>query len=164
MYSLKIIQSLPADPHSSTVSSLLNWRPHRFKWTRPFRRKTKSGFCACAITFRTSCTDVLEKNSYSRPYFCNSPRIWRPSVSPKYCLLRIRIYRVIRNPNAHTLVVHRHKFVKAHFVVNLIVLDCRKYKLMLRYTLKNECCALNSPLGFSCHWRKNILRVSEFCL
>jgi hypothetical protein len=27
--------------------------PHRFKWTRPFRRKTKCGFCACAITFET---------------------------------------------------------------------------------------------------------------
>ena len=27
--------------------------PCRFKWTRPFRRKTKSGFCACDITFQT---------------------------------------------------------------------------------------------------------------
>ena len=27
--------------------------PCRFKWTRPFGRKTKSGFCACAITFQT---------------------------------------------------------------------------------------------------------------
>jgi len=26
------------------------------KWTRPFLRKTKSGFCACAITFRTQST------------------------------------------------------------------------------------------------------------
>jgi len=34
----------------------LNWRPCRFKWTRPFRRKTKSGFCACAITFQTQST------------------------------------------------------------------------------------------------------------
>ena len=32
--------------------------PHRFKWTRPFRGKTKSGFCACSITFRTSYTQV----------------------------------------------------------------------------------------------------------
>jgi len=47
------IQSLPADPHSSTASSRLNWHPRRFKWTRPFPWKTKSGFCACAITFRT---------------------------------------------------------------------------------------------------------------
>jgi hypothetical protein len=26
----------------------------RFKWTRPLRRKTRCGFCACAIRFRTS--------------------------------------------------------------------------------------------------------------
>ena len=31
-----------ADAHTSADSSRLNWRPHRFKWTRPFRRKTKS--------------------------------------------------------------------------------------------------------------------------
>jgi len=26
------------------------------KWTRPFRRKTNSGFCACAVTFRVGST------------------------------------------------------------------------------------------------------------
>jgi len=41
-----------ADAHTSAASSRLNWRPRRFKWTRTFRRKTKSGFCACAITFQ----------------------------------------------------------------------------------------------------------------
>jgi len=40
------------DAHTSAASSRLNWRPRLFKWTRPFRRKTKSGFCACAITFQ----------------------------------------------------------------------------------------------------------------
>jgi hypothetical protein len=42
-----------ADAHNSAAGSRLNWRPRRFKWTRPFRRKTKSGFCARAITFQT---------------------------------------------------------------------------------------------------------------
>ena len=42
-----------ADAHTSAASTRLNWRPRRFKWTRPFRRKTKSGFYACAITFQT---------------------------------------------------------------------------------------------------------------
>jgi len=42
-----------ADAHTSAASSLLNWHPCRFKWTRPFCRKTKSGFCVCAITFHT---------------------------------------------------------------------------------------------------------------
>jgi hypothetical protein len=45
-----------ADAHTSAASSRLNWRPRRFKWTRPFRRKTKYGFCACAITFQTQST------------------------------------------------------------------------------------------------------------
>jgi hypothetical protein len=45
-----------ADVHTSAASSRLNWRPCRFKKTRPFRRKTKSGFCACAITFQTQST------------------------------------------------------------------------------------------------------------
>jgi hypothetical protein len=42
-----------ADAHASAANSRLNWRPCRFKWTRPFRWKTNSGFCACAITFHT---------------------------------------------------------------------------------------------------------------
>jgi len=41
-----------ADEHTSAASSWLNWRHRQFKWTRPFRRKTKSGFCACAISFQ----------------------------------------------------------------------------------------------------------------
>jgi hypothetical protein len=42
-----------ADAHTSPASSRLNWRPRRFKWSRPFPRKVKSDFCACAITFQT---------------------------------------------------------------------------------------------------------------
>ena len=34
--------------------------PCRFKWTRPFRRKTKSGFCACAITFQLASKQFLD--------------------------------------------------------------------------------------------------------
>jgi hypothetical protein len=45
-----------AGAHTSAASSRLNWRPRRYKWTSPFRRKTKSGFCACAITFQTQST------------------------------------------------------------------------------------------------------------
>ena len=41
----------------SAASSRLNWRPCQFKRTRPFRRKTKFGFCACAITFQTQYTN-----------------------------------------------------------------------------------------------------------
>jgi len=50
-----------ADAHTSAASSRLNWRPRRFKWTRPFCRKTKSGFCACAITFQLASTTCLRR-------------------------------------------------------------------------------------------------------
>ena len=39
--------------------------PCRFKWTRPFRWKTKSGFCACAITFQTQSTSLFSKTGGS---------------------------------------------------------------------------------------------------
>ena len=45
----------------------MNWLPRRFKWTRPFRRKTKCGFCACAIRFRTSSTSVQLKQYLYTP-------------------------------------------------------------------------------------------------
>jgi hypothetical protein len=47
-----------ADSYTSAASGRLNWRPRRFKWARPFHRKTKSGFCACAITFQLASTNV----------------------------------------------------------------------------------------------------------
>jgi hypothetical protein len=47
-----------ADAHTPADSSLLSWRPRRFKWTHPFRQKMKFGFCACAITFQTQSTTV----------------------------------------------------------------------------------------------------------
>ena len=47
-----------ADAHTSAASSRLNWCPRRFKWTPPFRRKTKRVFCACVITFQTQSTPV----------------------------------------------------------------------------------------------------------
>jgi hypothetical protein len=52
-----------ADAHTSAASSRLNWRPCRFKWTRPFRRNTKSGFCACVITFQTHANSRTPKTA-----------------------------------------------------------------------------------------------------
>ena len=63
-----------ADAHTSAASSRLNWLPHRFKWTRPFRRKTKCGFCACAIRFRASSTGLCD-GLITRPE--ESYRLWR---------------------------------------------------------------------------------------
>jgi len=55
-----------ADAHNSTASSRLKWRPRRFKWTRPFQRKTKSGFWVCAITFQTHSTCTTSPEVPSR--------------------------------------------------------------------------------------------------
>jgi len=44
-----------ADAHTSAASRL-NWSLRRFKWTRPFRRRRKSVFCECAVTFQLVCT------------------------------------------------------------------------------------------------------------
>ena len=58
-----------ADAHTSAASSRLNCRPRRFKWTRPFRQKTKSGFCARTITFQLASTKVsLQQFCPSLPY------------------------------------------------------------------------------------------------
>ena len=60
-----------ADAHISAASSRLNWPPCRFKWTRPFLRETKSGFCACAITFQTHytwCVVYLCSSRQLRPF------------------------------------------------------------------------------------------------
>ena len=75
----RTIQSLSAHPHSSTASSRLNWQPRWFKWTRPFRWKTESGFCACAITFRTCYTSWGRGNSW---LLLNSQLFPRPRLVP----------------------------------------------------------------------------------
>jgi len=54
-----LLQSFSPDPHSKKASTRLNWHPRRYKWTRPFRWKTESGFCACAIMFRFHSTSFL---------------------------------------------------------------------------------------------------------
>ena len=52
--------------------------PRRFKWTRPFRRKTKSGFCACAITFQLASTiPIYEK------------QLWPQAIIFLICILHI---------------------------------------------------------------------------
>jgi len=55
-----------ADAHISAASSQLNWHPHQFKWTRPFWRKTESGFCACTITFQMHYNNCVTIYSISK--------------------------------------------------------------------------------------------------
>jgi hypothetical protein len=60
-----------ADAHTSAASCR---RPRRFKCTRPFRRKTKSGSWTFAITFQTqstapvTLTSALDKGGWSTSF------------------------------------------------------------------------------------------------
>ena len=77
-----------ADAHTSAASSRLNWRPHRFKWTRPFRQKTKSGFWVCAITFQLASTTCYSSSDPQVTFYF--VLILQPSVhhsAPKYPLI-----------------------------------------------------------------------------
>jgi len=53
---------------SSATSCRLNWRRRQFKWTRPFRRETKSDFCACAITFQMQSSNGNSYTFYTQMY------------------------------------------------------------------------------------------------
>jgi len=64
-----------ADAHTSAASSRLNWR--LFKWTCPFRRKTKSGFCGCAVTFRTQSTCILQSSAHKASFTFS---LWKGSA------------------------------------------------------------------------------------
>ena len=82
----------------------MNWRPHRFKWTRPFRRKTKFGFCARAITFRTHYITPL-------PHTYNIPS---PSHSSLYdCSNNIRqgVHIIKLRQFQHTIQIYEFSFI-----------------------------------------------------
>jgi hypothetical protein len=60
-----------ADEHKSTANSRLNWHSSPIKYTCPFRRKTRSGSSACAITFQVHSTYGRASNYIAH---------WRTSV------------------------------------------------------------------------------------
>jgi len=83
------------DAHTSAANSRLNWHPHQFKWTHPFCRKTKSGFCACAITFQTqssSCglylgsSDLVGFTDWGFSWFASVPLDKSWDVTSSFCL------------------------------------------------------------------------------
>jgi len=68
-----------ADVHTSAASSRLNWQPCWFKWPRPFRRKTKSGFCACTITYQTQ---AAVQNAL---WYCCVLWLWKNPTKYNWC-------------------------------------------------------------------------------
>ena len=95
----RAVQTLQADAHSSAASSRLNWRPRRFKWTRPFRRKTKSGFCAYAITFETQSTTGTLQVGEKRQFYTQTLKTYSISSSLVcYCTLLMFSGWVVATP------------------------------------------------------------------
>ena len=78
--------------HTLAASSRLNWRPRRFKLTRLFRRKRKSGFCACAITFQTQSTEVKKAWSFAStlPYLLVAWRLSKHKVTEHLLPIKYR--------------------------------------------------------------------------
>ena len=88
-----------ADAHTSAASSRLNWHPRRFKRTRPFRRWTKSGFCACAITFRMQSTTHITSN------YCRLPwRVLRHSIA----LFPLLLFQSVKSINLKNTCWHKY--------------------------------------------------------
>jgi len=128
------IQSLSADPHFSTASSRLNWHPRRFKWTRPFRRKTKSGFCACAITFRMCYTNRHFERSYC--HNLQSQTVWGDTS--------VTIYQFTPSKIPLDLIFFNNTAIRT---VNFAVLLLQPQRFMLLHLLWTT--ALNAEPGDS---------------
>ena len=78
--------------------------PARFKWTRPFRRKTKSGFCACAITFQKQSTTLcnskiqIQKQVYAQTFLIKKCLLKDPSET------QVAAYKMQHTTSQKTLV------------------------------------------------------------
>jgi len=111
-----------ADAHTSAVSSRLKWRPRRFKWTGPFRRKTKSGFCACAITFqlassiRLCCSDVIIREAF--PHLLSMKRnIWTMNDNRTLSWnINWSVRNVVTATKSHMLIQQFFKIVMMHVI------------------------------------------------
>ena len=103
--------------------------PPRFKWTRPFCWKTKSCFCACAITFRTCSTShsslpLVGLHSPMNPVYPSHPitveAILMLFYLPRLCFQNdsFLTYFLIK-----MLYVFTYSFVRIKFPIDLVFLD-----------------------------------------
>jgi hypothetical protein len=96
------------DTHTSAAISWKNLCPRQFKWTRPFRQKKKSGFCACAITFQKQST-------------CCSCQILMEFEFSQQILKKYSNIKFHKNPSSGSQVVtcgqiDRHDKANSHFL------------------------------------------------
>jgi len=115
-----------ADAHTSAASSPLNWRPSWFKWTRPFRRKTKSGFCACAITFQTQ---------------SNSKKIASASIQKFLCGRVITFYCYLHSAHSAIAVMSSSKELPMTFMISQkdTVHSCHQFVCVWKWNVIFHC-------------------------
>jgi len=78
-----------ADAHTLAASSRLNWSPRWFKWTRPFRRKTKYGFCACDITFQLASSNFALNIYIQQVMFMTFTNPYQKILLSNVCVLHV---------------------------------------------------------------------------
>jgi len=108
-----------ADLNTSAASSRLNWRPRRFKWARPFRRKTKSCFCACVIAFQLVSTSLY---CWLQNYWKSGLHSFRKKLQP---FLTSNLVWQFREPRIEWC--GRLDFCSQHISVTFRHCDCRHY-------------------------------------
>ena len=107
-----------ADAHTSAANIRLNWRSCRFKWTRPFRRKTKYGLCACAITLRTQSTRAALANRRHAAFTALLVHIFLLS-GQRLCIVNIS-YRVIKESLCTWRLYYNHQ-VHRDFLITMYI-------------------------------------------
>jgi len=136
----RAVQTLQADVHSSPASSRLNWRPRRFKCTRPFRRKKKSGFFACAITFQMQSTSFLSLTSTldGNGYWTPRPGWFSPG--------KVTLYPFYRRPGGpHRAGLHGCNFDPR--IINPVPRHYTCYTVVWNTVLQAESSRVRYPMG-----------------
>jgi len=140
-----------ADAHTSAASSRLNWRPWRFKWTRQFRRKTKSGFCACAITFQTQFYSIRSNTNQYGWFWC---LLYNTQCT---CNLTMRCIR------ATIVAVSSATACSVRIVVNLLasVKQYKKVQCVHGNTTMHSLCTVDGLRNIS-YWLSNNMNVLNY--
>ena len=162
-----------ADAHTSAASSLLNWPPRRFKWTRPFRRKTKSGFCACAITFQTQSTKwTVNELKVTRKFIvihipCNRVNMWYLMKQIVRSVINNRL--IFLTPLLHVLASTR-DVIKDKLLVITDYANCYiKYHIHGKKFWSKGCCSnwerinfIARNLSWVLHFMSNVIQYSNW--
>ena len=110
------------DAYISAASSRLNWRPCRFKLTRPFHRKTKSCFCVCAITFQLDSNTVeLTKENH---FHAQTKQVFLSKFKTKFFTMNPRLVYCMQYAVFRPLYWSRNSIAcKSQFLPNYIIIE-----------------------------------------